>query len=419
MNKHFLAIIALFALAIPPIASAEDGKDEKTAQLLEKIKKAYATTNTYQSDIVMTIGRKQGRWEFLQRGDIHVAFDREKKLFTLDKPDIRVVIDNGLLQLTSVNIAGKHLETDVPESMDYEAITVELPYFSDPHMPDAAFFLAEDPIDVTSNYSGDEFKYLPPEEDEKKRPGLEVEHLMGTLTFRVDPETHLVTYARYLVPGFEEGEYDEHVFEITIKKHNEPLDDDAFEFDPGAGSFAVGNLRDFMTGGVAQRFGDDDEQMEQPAHPLEGAEAKAFKLEGAPGHDDFSLNDAEEKVIILDFWASWCGPCLEGLPKLEKVNDWITEEELSARVVAINLRETPREIKAFLDQSGLKLPVVMDPKGSVSEMYNVEGIPQTVVISDGVIRHVYVGLVPNMEQKLKENIKALIDGEKDEPGAEE
>lgn len=406
-----LAALILFASLPANAQEAEaDGQDPKAVELLAQIRKAYAETKTYQSDIIFSIVRKTGRWDMIQRGDLHVAFDREQRMFTLDKPDIRVVMDNGLLQLTAVHIPGKHLEVDIPETMDYEAVSMELPYFSDPHVPDATFFLAEDPIQVASNYSGDEMKYLPPvDDDPQKRPGLQVEHLMGTLTFRVDPESHLITSARYLTPGIEEGAFDAHEFEITITKHNKPLDQDAFKFDAGEDSLAVGSLRELMTGGFAQRVGPDGdgEQMNQ-AHPLEGQQAKQFKLEGAPGHDAFSLEDAKEKVIILDFWATWCGPCLEGLPKLQKVNDWVKDEEMSVKIVAVNLREGPREVKAFLEDTGLTLPVIMDVKGTVGQAYNVEGIPQTVVISGGVIQHIYVGLVPGLEEKLKQNIRDLI-----------
>jgi len=76
---------------------------------------------------------------------------------------------------------------------------------------------------------------------------------------------------------------------------------------------------------------------------------------------------------------------------------------------AVDLGESPEEIKPFLDQSGLDLTVVLDPDGSIAKQYLVEGIPQTVIIDQqGVVRRVHIGLSGDLRERLSRELGELV-----------
>ncbi len=111
---------------------------------------------------------------------------------------------------------------------------------------------------------------------------------------------------------------------------------------------------------------------------------------------------------MLDFWATWCGPCVRALPELMKATSAFDEKEVV--LVAVNQGEKPKQIKKFLKQKNWEsLSVALDPQSAAGKSFRVEGIPQTVVIDKrGVVRHVHVGFSPDIGSRLKREIQALL-----------
>jgi thiol-disulfide isomerase/thioredoxin len=138
-----------------------------------------------------------------------------------------------------------------------------------------------------------------------------------------------------------------------------------------------------------------DAQSSNPTHPLVGHAAPPFSattLDGAP----FELADYLGKdVIILDFWATWCGPCRQSLPALAEVAAQYKERGVA--FFAVDVEETPDEVRAFLAEAMLDLPVVMDPDGAISSLYKLKYFPQTVIIGkDGKVAFVHEGIPPRI-----------------------
>jgi thiol-disulfide isomerase/thioredoxin len=144
----------------------------------------------------------------------------------------------------------------------------------------------------------------------------------------------------------------------------------------------------------------------EPPHPLVGKSAPLFTttfLDGSP----FDLAQQQGKIVILDFWATWCPPCREALPTLSEVA--AEYRDRGVVLFAVDLQETPEEIKPFLDQSGLDLTVVLDSDGAIAKQYLVEGIPQTVIVDQqGKVRFVHVGLSGDLRQRLSRELGELI-----------
>lgn len=117
--------------------------------------------------------------------------------------------------------------------------------------------------------------------------------------------------------------------------------------------------------------------------------APDFQLQDMEGQN-VTLSNLRGNPIIINFWASWCGPCREEMPFLQQIYEkWNSEDVL---LLTINLRETPSEITEYMQNNDLSFPVLLDVDGSVTQNYNVIGIPTTFFIDkDGVIQSKRLG----------------------------
>jgi thiol-disulfide isomerase/thioredoxin len=112
-------------------------------------------------------------------------------------------------------------------------------------------------------------------------------------------------------------------------------------------------------------------------------------------------------VVVLDFWASWCGPCVAALPLISEA----TKARADKGVVfyAVNQQEEVAAIKAFLQGKKLEIPVALDVEGAAAKLYQVRGIPQTVVIDkEGKVAVVHVGFSPQLKETLARELDALL-----------
>jgi peroxiredoxin len=150
---------------------------------------------------------------------------------------------------------------------------------------------------------------------------------------------------------------------------------------------------------------------QEPApHALLGKPAPAIELELLAG-GNLNLDALKgKKVVILDFWATWCGPCVQAMPIIEKVA--AKYKDKGVELYAVNLQEGPDEIKAFLEEAKLgEVAVALDKDGKAAAAYLAEAIPQTVIVGkDGTVQVVKIGLSPNLEESLSKDLEALIEG---------
>jgi peroxiredoxin len=143
--------------------------------------------------------------------------------------------------------------------------------------------------------------------------------------------------------------------------------------------------------------------------PLVGKAAQDFSLKTVDGRT-VKPSDYKGGVVVLDFWATWCGPCQESLPNLNRLSNDADLAKRGLRVLAVDSREPVETVKAFLDQNHYTLPVALDNDGSTEKAYGVEGLPTTVVIGrDGVVRNIFVGFAPaTSETELSAAIKKAL-----------
>ena len=132
-----------------------------------------------------------------------------------------------------------------------------------------------------------------------------------------------------------------------------------------------------------------------------GAVAPDFRTT-TPSGEEIRLSDFRGKVVLLNFWATWCGPCRIEMPLFQNLYARYGEEGIT--IVAVNNRETAQQIVGFTDQLGITFPLALDESGTIQDLYNVSGYPITYIIdADGVIMERHFGVFS------PRNINALLD----------
>ena len=144
-----------------------------------------------------------------------------------------------------------------------------------------------------------------------------------------------------------------------------------------------------------------------PLRALElGDEAPAFSAPGLAG-GTVSLASYRGKVVYLDFWASWCGPCAKSLPALDQLRREFAPGDF--QIVAVNLDRNPAVAARFLKQRPVGYPSAIDPKGSLPGAFGVEAMPTSFLIDrDGVVRYVHRGFRDSDVDPLRKQIQKLV-----------
>ena len=139
--------------------------------------------------------------------------------------------------------------------------------------------------------------------------------------------------------------------------------------------------------------------------PLGGAQAASTPapapVVGAPA-PDFTLNDLAAKpvtlssfkgqIVLINFWATWCGPCRIEMPAIER--RYAALEDQGFVVLAVDVDEPITDVGAFVHDLNLTFPVLLDPGATVNDLYRVRGLPTTFIVDrDGMISQLHIGLM--------------------------
>jgi thiol-disulfide isomerase/thioredoxin len=120
-----------------------------------------------------------------------------------------------------------------------------------------------------------------------------------------------------------------------------------------------------------------------------------------------SLHDFRGKVVLVDFWASWCIPCRQSFPWMSSMKERYAAQGLV--IVAINLDKKREAADAFLGEFPVQFPVLFDPMGLSAEAFNVEGMPSSFIVSrTGEILYSHIGFEQAKAQKVEDQIKEAL-----------
>jgi peroxiredoxin len=135
-------------------------------------------------------------------------------------------------------------------------------------------------------------------------------------------------------------------------------------------------------------------------------EAPDFTLKSLEG-SNLRLEEYRGQVVLINFWASWCGPCRQEMPVLDRLHH--RYEDTGFAVLGINVEGDSGSAQEIVDKTNVTFPILLDDGQKVSELYSLEAMPSTVVVDrDGVIRYIHRGYKPGDEAKYVEVVKELI-----------
>jgi len=134
--------------------------------------------------------------------------------------------------------------------------------------------------------------------------------------------------------------------------------------------------------------------------------APDFTLKSLDGKN-VRLSDLRGQVMLLNFWASWCGPCRQEMPILDEIHN--KYKSLGFSVLGVNLDAKSKKAIGYLKDTPVTFPVLYDPKGVTSEQYGVSAMPSTVIIDrNGNVRHLHKGYKSGYEDEYMAQIKKLL-----------
>ena len=134
--------------------------------------------------------------------------------------------------------------------------------------------------------------------------------------------------------------------------------------------------------------------------------AANFTLKSRSGKN-IKLSELRGEVVMLNFWASWCGPCRKEMPLLEKIHK--KYKKLGFTLLGVNVEQDTRAAKRYLKDVKVSFPVLFDPANKTSKLYNLSAMPTTILIDrNGNKRFLHKGYKAGYENNYKKEIKKLL-----------
>lgn len=135
--------------------------------------------------------------------------------------------------------------------------------------------------------------------------------------------------------------------------------------------------------------------------------APNFSLQSNSGQQ-ISLDSLKGKVVMVNFWATWCVPCRQEMPHLQALYE--RYQSLGFELLAVNVEKNKEaEIKKWLAETPVTFPVLFDPANEVTKLYKVQTMPSTVLVGrDGTMRFIHHGYKPGYENEYQTQVRALL-----------
>ncbi|MBO6557194.1 MAG: TlpA family protein disulfide reductase [Pseudomonadales bacterium] len=133
--------------------------------------------------------------------------------------------------------------------------------------------------------------------------------------------------------------------------------------------------------------------------------APTFRLNTLDG-ESVNSESLRGKVIYLDFWASWCGPCKVSFPDMKALQSEFGRDVF--QVIAVSVDSNPKDARRFVERFEPNFLILTDPEGAIAERFSIPAMPTSFLIDQhGNIRHMHKGYRPGDAEKLKPLIAAL------------
>ena len=137
-----------------------------------------------------------------------------------------------------------------------------------------------------------------------------------------------------------------------------------------------------------------------------GQPAPDFALKSLDG-ENLRLSEFRGEVVMINFWATWCGPCRQEMPLLEEL--YRRYKKVGFRLLGVNIDDDLRSAVKMVDVLGVSFPVLLDERKQVSRLYDVNAMPATLLIDrSGIVRYIHHGYRSGYEQSYVDEIRELL-----------
>ena len=143
-----------------------------------------------------------------------------------------------------------------------------------------------------------------------------------------------------------------------------------------------------------------------PARAALDSPAPDFTLKSASG-ENIKLSELRGQVVLINFWASWCGPCRQEMPLLDQM--YQKYGPLGFTLLGVNVEQDTKDAERMLKDAPVTFPILFDAENQVSKLYDVTAMPSTVLVDrDGKVRYMHKGYQPGYENEYQTQIRALV-----------
>src|ERR1700735_2345131 len=141
--------------------------------------------------------------------------------------------------------------------------------------------------------------------------------------------------------------------------------------------------------------------------PLAAALPASNVAAGATAGAPVSLAGLKGQVVLINFWASWCGPCRQEMPVLDQL--YRKYKPAGFTLLGVNVEPKSADALGFLKTTPVSFPILFDTQSKVSNLYEVAGMPSTVIVDrKGTVRYVHQGYKPGDESQYQDQIRSLL-----------
>ena len=139
---------------------------------------------------------------------------------------------------------------------------------------------------------------------------------------------------------------------------------------------------------------------------MEGQPAPDFALKSSTG-ENMRFSEYRGDVVMINFWATWCGPCRQEMPLLDEL--YARYQRVGFNLLGVNIDDDSRRAMDMIEDLGVNFPVLFDARKEVSKLYDVEAMPVTVIVDrEGTVRYVHHGYKPGYEEMYLDQIRSLL-----------
>ncbi len=139
---------------------------------------------------------------------------------------------------------------------------------------------------------------------------------------------------------------------------------------------------------------------------MEGQLAPDFALKSSTG-ENLRLSEFRGDVVMINFWATWCGPCRQEMPLLDEL--YSRYQRVGFSLLGVNIDDDSSRAMDMIEELGVNFPVLFDARKEVSKLYEVEAMPVTVIVDrTGTVRYIHHGYKPGYENKYLDQIRSLL-----------